>query len=572
MSNVATLTLTVLNQNAANFSLSVSPSAQTVVQGTSSTSKVSMGRNNWSGSVSLGPVTGLSGATATLTPSSTTGSTAILTIAVPSSTQPGLYTLTLTGNAVLSNKTTSTRYAAFTLLVLGATTTTVGAPVADTTNTAIAANSISSTLSGATSGATGTITFKVFGPQSNPPITCAVGGATVGTTTVSSNGTYHPSAAYTPTSAGTFWWYASYSGDPYDSPSSSTCGAGMTSTVVKNTTTTTAAAPPTGTATAAIAASSISSTLTGATTSPAAGGTLTFYVYGPSASAPATCPGSTNWSTVGSATVNGNGTYRPSAGYTPMVGGTYWWYASYSGDTLNSASSSTCNSSTMASTVIRDFSISASPPSQSALTGGLTDDSATYTVTVTPLGGYTGTVSLSVSSGLPSGANASFSPVSTSATSTLTIDVGTNVTPGSYTLTVRGTATIGSTTVIRSTQVTLVVNSSLPFKITGDVPNPLYPGAPAQSFPLKLTNPNSFSLTVTSLGAVSVHANGAPGCLSIWFKITLPSVPSQGISLSANGGSATLTAAAQMLDVHAPQDACKGQQLALSYSGGVAKK
>jgi uncharacterized membrane protein len=571
LSSTAKLTLVVLNQNAANFSLSVSPFAQTVVQGTSSVSTVSITRTNWTGSVSLGPVTGLTGATATLTPSSTTGATAVLTVAVPSSAQPGLYTLTLTGSAVLSGKSASTRYTAFTLLVLGATTTTVAAPASDTTNTAIAASSFSSTLAGATSGATGTITFKVFGPQTSPPVTCAIGGTTVGTATVSGNGTYNPSAGYTPTSAGTYWSYARYSGDLYDSPSSSGCGSGMVSTIVKNATTTTAAAPATATATAAIPASSIIAALSGGATSPAAGGSITFYLYGPSSTVPTTCPGATKWSTVGSAMVSGNGTYHPSAGYTPTVGGTYWWYASYSGDALNNGSSSTCNNSSMTSTTVRDFSVSASPSSQTALTGGTGDDSASYTVTVAPLGGYAGAVSLSAG-GLPTGVTASFSPTSTSTASTLTLDVGTNVATGTHTFTVQGTAMINGTAVMRSTQVTLVVNSSSPFTISGDVPNPLYPGAPAQSFPLKLTNPNSFPLTVTSLGSVSVQAKNALGCLSIWFKISLPSIPVNGISLAANGGSATLTATAQMLDVNAPQDACKAQQLTLSYSGGVAQK
>src|SRR5207245_7336033 len=52
-----------------------------------------------------------------------------------------------------------------------------------------------------------------------------------------------------------------------------------------------------------------------------------------------------------------------------------------------------------------DFTLSASPASQTVSAGG----STSYTVTITPTGGFTDPVSLSVS-GLPSGASASVTP------------------------------------------------------------------------------------------------------------------------------------------------------------------
>jgi hypothetical protein len=74
---------------------------------------------NWSGAVTLGPVSGLpAGATAAITPSSTSGSSAALTITTSNSTPAGLYTLVVSGSAVLSGNTKTTRYAAFTLNVL----------------------------------------------------------------------------------------------------------------------------------------------------------------------------------------------------------------------------------------------------------------------------------------------------------------------------------------------------------------------------------------------------------------------------------------------------------------------
>jgi hypothetical protein len=78
----------------------------------------------------------------------------------------------------------------------------------------------------------GTITFTLFGPQSAPPTSCSSQGTTVGTATVSGNGSYTPSAGFTPMSAGDYWWYASYGGDASDNPAASACGPGMAETVI----------------------------------------------------------------------------------------------------------------------------------------------------------------------------------------------------------------------------------------------------------------------------------------------------------------------------------------------------
>jgi hypothetical protein len=112
------------------------------------------------------------------------------------------------------------------------TTTTAVAPAAGTAGGAIGSAAVSATLSGASASAGGTITFKVYGPQPTAPPSCASGGTTVGTATVSGSGLYHPSAGYTPSAAGDYWWYASYGGDGNDGASASGCGAGMAETVV----------------------------------------------------------------------------------------------------------------------------------------------------------------------------------------------------------------------------------------------------------------------------------------------------------------------------------------------------
>src|SRR5436190_2885869 len=62
------------------------------------------------------------------------------------------------------------------------------------------------------------------------------------------------------------------------------------------------------------------------------------------------------------------------------------------------------------------FRISVSPASRTVVQG----DSTTYTITVNPIGGFAGSVDLSIS-GLPSGFTAAFNPTQTSTTSTLTV-------------------------------------------------------------------------------------------------------------------------------------------------------
>jgi beta-glucanase (GH16 family) len=83
----------------------------------------------------------------------------------------------------------------------------------------------------------------------------------------------------------------------------------------------------------------------------------------------------------------------------------------------------------------QDFTISATPGSETVAPGGATS----YTVTVTPQNGFTGTVALSAG-GLPSGASASFNPtsISSSGSSTLRVTTASSTPAGSYALTSTG--------------------------------------------------------------------------------------------------------------------------------------
>jgi hypothetical protein len=202
----------------------------------------------------------------------------------------------------------------------------------------ISASRVSATLAGG-ADPTGAIAFTVFGPQSSPPSSCTSGGTTVAAASAYGDGTYHPSGAYTPPSPGDYWWYTSYGGDAGDEPATSVCGASMAETTVvsKAIPTLSATGPMGGTAGSPIPASSISATLAGGS---APTGTIIFTGYGPQSSPPTSC--ASGGTAVGTASVNGNGTYQPSSGFTPPSPGEYWWYASYSGDAGDEPAASTC--------------------------------------------------------------------------------------------------------------------------------------------------------------------------------------------------------------------------------------
>ena len=117
------------------------------------------------------------------------------------------------------------------------------------------------------------------------------------------------------------------------------------------------------------------------------------------------------------------------------------------------ATSGTLSHTANATLVIQtpDFSVAATPPSQSILPGGSTN----YTVTVSALSGFSGTLSFSVT-GLPAGATPTFNPVTVNGggPTTLTLATLAGAAPGSYPLTI--TATSGALS--HTANATLVVN------------------------------------------------------------------------------------------------------------------
>jgi type II secretory pathway pseudopilin PulG len=255
------------------------------------------------------------------------------------------------------------------------------------------------TLDGGSSPS-GTINFFVVGPQSSAPSTC-VGGAwqLIGAATVADNGSYQ-SGGFTVTSVGTYWWYASYSGDGGNNAVNSGCTSTMAHTVVHAAPITppmTLTAPSTGNAGSALA-------LNVSFGSETPTGTVNFFVA--TGTSPS-CPGGGGWSPAGSASITGS---SATVNYTPASAGTYYWYASYGGDPAYNPTN-TCSG--VKSTTV------APPPdtySFSAIPGQTAGASFTFTLTANLGGGggadlaYNGTKCISFSglSASPGGTPATF--------------------------------------------------------------------------------------------------------------------------------------------------------------------
>jgi len=154
-----------------------------------------------------------------------------------------------------------------------------------------------------------------------------------------------------------------------------------------------------------------------------------------------------------------------------------------------------------------DFTLTASPSSQTVVQGA----SATYTATVTPSGGFTGTVTFSVS-GLPTGASGSFNPtsVSGSGTSTLTVSTSTTTPPGSYALTITGT----SGTLVHSTSVTLVVSAAggSDFAISASPSSQTVARGASATYTVTITATGGFT------GTVNFSVSGLPSRTSASFN------------------------------------------------------
>lgn len=208
----------------------------------------------------------------------------------------------------------------------------------------------------------------------------------------------------------------------------------------------------------------------------------------------------------------------------PVDGCTFWYTNEYLPNTgafnwntrIASFKFGTCGQA-----ATKDFSIGATPSSQSVVQGGSTN----YTVTVSPLNSYTGTVTLSAS-GLPAGVNASFTlnqvsiTNSSSVSSSMTLTVNSSTVPGSYTVTISGT----DGTLTHTTTVTLTVTAAVTgnFSINASPASNTVTRGSTTTYLVTVTPSGGFS------GTVSFAVSGLPAKTSGSFSPT--SVTSSGTS------------------------------------------
>lgn len=176
-----------------------------------------------------------------------------------------------------------------------------------------------------------------------------------------------------------------------------------------------------------------------------------------------------------------------------------------------------------------DFALSASPATATVVQG----KSTTYAVSIAPQNGFTGSVSLSAS-GLPAGAQATFAPNPTSATSTMTVTTSATTPAATSTVTIRGT----SGGLSHTTTVQLTVQAAPNFSLSATPSTAtVTQGAPAV-YTVAIAGSNGFN------GSVTLTATGLPAGAAATFSpnpATTSSTMTVTTSASTPAGTSTVT-------------------------------
>ena len=197
-----------------------------------------------------------------------------------------------------------------------------------------------------------------------------------------------------------------------------------------------------------------------------------------------------------------------------------------------------------------NFSLSSSPSSVTVVQGA----SGTSTITVAPQGGFNGSVSLSAS-GLPSGVTASFNPISTTGTSTLTLTASGTAAIGTATVTVAGI----SGNLSNATTLSLTVAAPPNFTLSASPSSMAITQGASGTSTITVTPQNGFS------SSVSLSASGLPSGVTASFNPT-STTRSSALTLTANStattgaGTVTITGTSGSLTVGSSRvdlQACK---------------
>ena len=259
----------------------------------------------------------------------------------------------------------------FTVTASTALNTNAGGPYTIGVNGTVSLTDIA-TLSGGTGDATGTINFTLY---DDVDCTHAVGTASATVNNGANGKNYTSSPAVVVSATGTYHWVASYvSGDENNADTTTECGAPNENPVVnpRLTDLTTNAGGPYLLGADGTVALSDTATLSGGTSE--AGGTITFRLFSDNE-----CLSQVGGDvTAGVDGADGKNYVSPSI--TVSAAGTYYWVATYGGDSKNTASSTTCGDVAESPLVIKPhISVSKSPDAQTILIGG----TATFTIEVT---------------------------------------------------------------------------------------------------------------------------------------------------------------------------------------------
>jgi uncharacterized membrane protein len=479
-----------------DFSLSGTPTSQTITAGSGTSYTVDVAPSGgYTGSVTLSissPNPLPAGMTATFSPNpaGVTGTSTVssaLSVNTTTSTPTGTYNLTVSGTDGTNTHTTQVS-----VVVQAPPTPDFSLSSSPGSQTVTQGSSTTYTIGVSPSGGfTGDVSLSATGLPSgatasfNPNPASTSGGATTSTMTVTTSGST-PTGTSTITVAGT---------------SGSLNHSIQVTLTVQQTTSSdfTISATPSIAAAAPGSSTSYTVTVAGSGTGPF-NGTVNLSVGG----VPSRTSSSFNTTSI---TGSGSATLTVSPHHNAQ-NGTYTL-------TITGTSGSLSHSATVTFVIgtisTPDFSLSASPNSQTVAPGAGTS----YSVAVTPSGGYSKSVSLSVT-GLPSGASASFNPASVTpnggaASSTLSVSTITTTPAGNYSLTITGF----DGTLTHTTSVTLSVQSS---GGSGDFSLSASPST------LSLTAKSSASSTVTIAssggftGTVSLSVSGLPHGVSASFN------------------------------------------------------